>query len=152
TGFAGRHLSSCLAARGHEIHALVRPGREDAAPPEAVAVAAEVTDPRSVGRALERVAPEAIAHLAGASSVGRPFGEPLATWDVHLGGPLGVLEAVRAADAGIRVLVVTSGEIYGRVPLDGLPVTADTPMDPLSPYGASKAAADLAAAQYRNAY
>ena len=38
------------------------------------------------------------------------------------------------------------------MPLEDLPVTVDTPLRPLSPYGASKAAADLAAGQYREAY
>src|SRR5680860_813234 len=48
-----------------------------------------------------------------------------------------------------RTLVVTSGEVYGVVPVESLPVVADTPLRPVSPYGASKAAADIAAQQYR---
>ena len=101
---------------------------------------------------MEGLAPDAVAHLAGASSVGSSFGDPLGTWEVNLGGTLAVLEAVREAAPETRVLVVSSGEIYGRVPLEDLPVGPDTPLRPLSPYGASKGAADLAAAQYRAAY
>ena len=74
----------------------------------------------------------------------------LATWDVNLGGTLGAARGAARRTAPRRpALIVTSGEIHGRVPVEDLPVTADTPLRPLSPYGASKAAADLAAGQYR---
>jgi GDP-4-dehydro-6-deoxy-D-mannose reductase len=114
--------------------------------------AGELGDPASVAGVLAAVAPERIVHLAGASSVGRSFAEPLATWEVNLGGTLGLLEALRTHDPAIPALIVTSGEIHGRVPVEELPVSVETPLHPLSPYGASKAAADLAAGQYREAY
>ena len=151
-GFAGRHLASHCAALGHEVHALVRPGREPAAPAPAAAHGADVADAEAVAAVLRGVRPDRVVHLAGASSVGRSFAEPLATWAVNLGGALGVLEALRREAPGTPVLVVTSGEIHGRVPVGDLPVHEDTPLRPVSPYGASKAAADLAAAQYRAAY
>jgi GDP-4-dehydro-6-deoxy-D-mannose reductase len=152
TGFAGRHLTSYCAARGHEVHALVRPGREGAVVADALAHAADLRDGRGLARVLERVAPDAVAHLAGAASVGASFGDPLGTWELNLGGTLTVLDGLREAAPETRVLVVSSGEIHGRVPLEDLPVGPDTPLRPLSPYGASKGAADLAAAQYRAAY
>jgi GDP-4-dehydro-6-deoxy-D-mannose reductase len=152
TGFAGGYLSSYCAALGHEVHGLVRPGREGAVPSGVVPHAGELGDPASVAGVLAAVAPERIVHLAGASSVGRSFAEPLATWEVNLGGTLGLLEALRTHDPPIPALIVTSGEIHGRVPVEELPVSVETPLHPLSPYGASKAAADLAAGQYREAY
>ena len=82
----------------------------------------------------------------------RSFADPLGTWDVNLGGTLALLEALRTAAPEAPALIVSSGEIHGRVPLDELPVRPETPLRPLSPYGASKAAADLAAGQYRAAY
>ena len=152
TGFAGRHLSSFCTAAGHEVHALVRPGREDAVTPGVRAHAAALTDSPALAEVLAEVAPDAIAHLAGVSSVGGSFAEPATTWEVNLGGTLALLEAMRSSGSAARALVVSSGEIYGRVPLERLPVTEDTRLDPVSPYGASKAAADLAAGQYRAAY
>ena len=138
TGFAGRHLTSCAAAQGHEVHGLDP--------------AVDVRDGAALAGALREVAPDAVAHLAGASSVGGSFADPLGTWDVNLGGTLALLEALRAGAPEVRALIVSSGEVYGRVAPDELPAGADTPLRPLSPYGASKAAADLAAAQYRAAY
>ncbi len=149
TGFAGRHLSSCCTALGHEVHALVRPGREEAVERGVRAHPADLGDAADVTRLVRGVAPDGIVHLAGFSSVGASFGDPLGTWDVNLGGTLAVLEALRTAAPRTPALIVTSGEIHGRIPVETLPVTADTPLQPLSPYGASKAAADLAAGQYR---
>ncbi len=152
TGFAGGHLAARCRAEGHEVHGLVRPGREGAAPAGTTAHPAALTDPASVGAVLEAVRPGWVFHLAGAASVGGSFADPIGTWRDNLQGTLGVLEAVRARPEPPRVVVSLSGEAYGRVPLDALPVTGDTPMHPLSPYGASKAAADIACEQYRAAW
>jgi GDP-4-dehydro-6-deoxy-D-mannose reductase len=138
TGFAGRHLTSFCAARGHEVHALAH--------------GIDVRDREALARALGDAAPDAVAHLAGASSVAASFADPLGTWDVNLGGTLALLDALREAAPQARALIVSSGEVHGRVAQEDLPVGADTPMRPLSPYGASKAAADLAAGQYRASY
>jgi GDP-4-dehydro-6-deoxy-D-mannose reductase len=153
TGFAGGHLAALCAGLGHEVHGLVRPGRESAVPAGVRAHPARLTDPGSVRAVLADAAPDRVVHLAGASSVGRSFGRPAETWEVNLCGTLGLLEALRQEGAdGSACLVVSSGEVYGRVPLEALPVGPGTPMRPLSPYGASKAAADLAAVQYREGY
>ena len=152
TGFAGRHLAAHLADLGHEVHGIVRPGRAGAAPTGVQAHETPLSDPDALGRVLARVRPGRLVHLAGASSVGRSFGEPAETWDANLGGTLSVLEALRHAAPDTRALLVSSGEVYGRVAEEELPVGPETPMRPLSPYGASKAAADLAAGQYRDGY
>jgi GDP-4-dehydro-6-deoxy-D-mannose reductase len=152
TGFAGRHLTSYCAAQGHEVHALARPGREGAVAAGAAAHGIDLADGRALAGLLAEVRPDAVAHLAGASSVGSSFADPVGTWEVNLGATLALLEALRGAAPTARALIVTSGEIYGRVAEGDLPVDVDTPLRPLSPYGASKAAADLAAAQYRAAY
>lgn len=150
TGFAGHHLCALAREHGAEVHALVRPDRRDPAPPGVTAHPADLRDPEAVGAVLEAAAPDRLVHLAGASSVGQSFREPLPTWDVNLGGTLGVLEALRRHAREVPALLVTSGEVYGRVDLADLPVTEATPMRPLSPYGASKAAADIAAGQYHD--
>jgi GDP-4-dehydro-6-deoxy-D-mannose reductase len=152
TGFAGHHLSSYCGELGHEVHGLVRPGREGAVAEGVRPWAAAPRDPKAVAAAFRGSRPDRIVHLAGASSVGRSFAEPLATWEANLLGTLVLLEVLRSAAADTPTLVVSSGEVHGSVPPEELPVTPETPMRPLSPYGASKAAADLAAGQYRTAY
>ena len=59
-----------------------------------------------------------------------------------------MLEAARSAEVG-RVLTVTSADIYGVVSTDELPLSESAPVRPVSPYAASKAAADLLALQAR---
>jgi GDP-4-dehydro-6-deoxy-D-mannose reductase len=152
TGFAGRHLASWCASLQHEVHGLVRPGRSEAAPEGTVVHVGDVADPEAVRAAVAASAAERVIHLAGASSVGESFGAPLETWRANLLGTVAVLEALRQEGSAARCVVVTSGEVYGRVDPADLPVGPDTLLRPLSPYGASKAAADLAAAQYRSGY
>jgi GDP-4-dehydro-6-deoxy-D-mannose reductase len=112
----------------------------------------DITDLDAIGRAVQAVRPELVFHLAGAASVGQSFGNPLATWHVNLDGTLVMLESLRQHAPTARCVTITSGEIHGRVPVESLPVGSDTPMIPHSPYGASKAAADLAALQYHVGY
>jgi GDP-4-dehydro-6-deoxy-D-mannose reductase len=63
-------------------------------------------------------------------------------------GTVNLLEAVRDLRLDARVVIASSGEIYGAVPLANQPITEDAPLCPLSPYAASKAAQDLITAQY----
>ncbi len=151
TGFVGHHLARLLQEEGHEVAGLVF-GRDEPVPPGVEVHWGDVTDAAAVAQAVSTARPEGVLHLAGASSVGASFANPLGTWRINLDGTLAVLEAVRAADVPPRTVVITSGEVYGQVPLDALPVEEDTPTRPLSPYAASKAAADLAALQYRIGY
>lgn len=148
TGFVGHHLVAALHARGHETHALVLDPVREQVPPDTHVHPGNVCDADGVATIMRDVSPEWVMHLAGASSVGQSFNQPIATWQINLTGTLTVLEAVRTAPRPIRCLAVTSGEIYGRVAPDALPVTEETPLHPLSPYAASKAAADIACAQY----
>jgi GDP-4-dehydro-6-deoxy-D-mannose reductase len=81
-------------------------------------------------------------HLAGWSDVGGSWTDPRATLRVNAEGTLNVLEACRHAAVG-RVLLISSADVYGIVPPDDLPITEQHPFAPVSPYAASKAAADL---------
>ncbi len=76
------------------------------------------------------------------------FDDPEGTWHVNVEGTRGVLEGALRAAPEVRVVVALSGEQYGRVPLEDLPVTESTPLDPLSPYAKSKAAAEVLCHEY----
>jgi GDP-4-dehydro-6-deoxy-D-mannose reductase len=152
SGFVGHHLVAQLLSEGHRVTGVVRPGTGEAIPAGIAVREADITDPAVVAAVVGAAAPDALIHLAGASSVGASFADPRGTWDVNLGGTLSVLEAVRASATPPRTLIITSGEVYGLVAVGELPVGEDTPLCPVSPYGASKAAADLAALQYQRGY
>jgi GDP-4-dehydro-6-deoxy-D-mannose reductase len=95
---------------------------------------------------LRAARPDAVYHLAALSHVGESWGAPERVFRVNAEGTLSVLRA--CADAGVeRVLVVGSADEYGVVDPDDLPITEEAAVRPVTPYGASKAAADVLALQ-----
>jgi GDP-4-dehydro-6-deoxy-D-mannose reductase len=84
----------------------------------------------------------AVVHLAAESSVAGSWEDPLRAWRVNVGGTVNVLEAVRAEQPEARVLVTSTCEVYGRA--ERIPTPEDEPVRPISPYAATKAAAELA--------
>jgi GDP-4-dehydro-6-deoxy-D-mannose reductase len=156
-GFAGPFVARALAAAGHEVHGLVRPGghvpRPAAPGLSGTALSeADVTDATAVRGVVERVRPEGVVHLAGVTFVPAAERDPAETYRVNVGGLLALLAALRAAAPEARLVAVTSGDVYGAVTPEELPVREETPLRPVTVYGASKAAADLAAAQWARAY
>ncbi len=154
-GFVGQHLLRELLASGHSVAG----GSLDPAPPRQGVLSAQerlriqwlpldVTSDDSLARAVDAARPEWVFHLAAQSSVSASFADPLATWEVNATGTLRLLEALEQADLPqVRVLVVSSAEVYGKVPETEQPITEARPLSPATPYGASKAAAEMAALQ-----
>lgn len=134
-GFVGAHLVRHLDACGDDVVELE--GRIDGI---------DITDAVAISEAIVKAEPEAVFHLAGASDVGGSWSAPQATFIANAVGTLNVLEASRQAGAQ-RVLAVTSADVYGRVTEDELPLDEDQPLRPVSPYAASKVAADALAQQ-----
>lgn len=108
----------------------------------AVPTDADVTDADELADAVERTAPGSIVHLAGASSVAASSEDAGDTWRVNAVGAVNVLEAAQARAPGARVLMVSTGDVYGRA--EEIPTTEEAPVAPMSHYAASKAAAELA--------
>jgi GDP-4-dehydro-6-deoxy-D-mannose reductase len=144
TGFIGRHLASHLLGSGHDVHGLARHARRLPFP---IAVA-DVNDSEALARVLRNVRPEGIVHLAAQSSAGASFTDSEATYRANFLGSLRLFEAVSMAVRPCRVLWVGSSDEYGAVEPADLPVHEATPLRPISPYGVSKASADLAAYQW----
>lgn len=101
---------------------------------------------------MAEIQPERVIHLAGQAYVPAAMEDPVGTFRVNILGGVAVLEAVRKmgrSGKGPTVLVVSTGEVYGRVqPPTRQPITEDTPLNPNNPYAASKAGIDLIAQQY----
>ena len=105
----------------------------------------DVRAPDEVLAAVREVEPEAVVHLAALSSVVGSWGDSAETWQVNLLGTVNVLDALVEAAPRARFLFVSTGEIYGRA--EELPTTERSRPAPLSPYAASKAAAEIACEQ-----
>ena len=134
-GFVGVHLVRHLEDRGDDVIQLER--NIDGI---------DITDADALTEAVVAAKPEAVYHLAGAADVGGSWAAPRPTFLANALGTLNVLEASREAGAE-RVLAVTSADVYGRVTQDELPLGEDRPLRPVSPYAASKVAADAIAQQ-----
>jgi GDP-4-dehydro-6-deoxy-D-mannose reductase len=103
----------------------------------------DITDERAITDVVTGVAPDAICHLAAQASVRSSWEDQSGTYAVNTFGALNVLSAAMACQRPPRVLLVSSSEVYGRVGADELPIREDHPFAPVSPYAASKAAAEL---------
>jgi GDP-4-dehydro-6-deoxy-D-mannose reductase len=113
---------------------------------ERTADGVDIADAEALTDAVMAAKPEVVYHLAGASDVGGSWTEPRETFLANALGTLNILEASREAGAE-RVLAVTSADVYGRVTQDELPLAEDQALRPVSPYAASKVAADALAQQ-----
>ncbi|HVX17343.1 MAG TPA: GDP-mannose 4,6-dehydratase [Acidimicrobiales bacterium] len=130
TGFVGRHLVAHLDSCGDDVVGsdLLHDG-------------VDICDPGAVGTLVRRVRPDAIYHLAGWADVGGSWSAPTQAFRANAEGTLNVLGA--ATETGVeRVLAVSSADVYGKVSEAELPLTEDSPLRPVSPYAASKVAAD----------
>jgi len=105
----------------------------------------DVREPGQLLAAVRKIAPASVVHLAALSSVGGSWNDTAETWEVNLIGTVNLLEALLEAAPQARLLMVSTGEVYGRA--DELPTTESASLAPLSPYAASKAAAEIACLQ-----
>ncbi|MFT3807436.1 GDP-mannose 4,6-dehydratase [Arenimonas sp.] len=110
---------------------------------------AVTTDFRSVLQILSRVAPDEVYLLAGQSSVGLSFEQPMETLESISVGTLNLLEAIRFLGLKTRLYNAGSGDCFGQ--LDH-PADEHTAFRPRSPYAVAKASAHWAVANYREAY
>ena len=107
-------------------------------------------DFRSVIQAVVESEPDEIYNLAGQSSVGRSFAQPVETLESVVVGTMNLLECIRILKKPIRFYNAGSSECFGDT--GGMPADESTPFAPRSPYGVAKAAAFWEAANYREAY
>ena len=129
-GFVGPYLTRHLIACGDEV--------------VGTDLEADITDAESIRSAFLAARPEVVYHLAAASHVGTSWSAPVDVVRVNVEGSLNVFLA--ALEAGVRrVLLIGSAEQYGRLTPEMIPVVETMPLRPVSPYGASKAAAEMLA-------
>jgi GDP-4-dehydro-6-deoxy-D-mannose reductase len=112
-------------------------------------IEADVRRPADIARALDAARPDGVFHLAGIAFVPAAAADPGETYEVNVVGAVRLLAAIgqrrKAGALDPVVLVVGSGEQYGRHDLNELPLTEEAAQRPLSVYAASKAAQEVVA-------
>lgn len=150
TGQDGWYLSRQLIQAGYQVSGLVHEGDDATVPSGVSAIAGDLRDADQVSAAVEQTDPDYIYNLGGISSVGLSWKQPLLTAEVTGLGPLRLIEAVRRqserSGRQVRLVQASSAEIFGNA---AAPQHEQTPIAPVTPYGAAKAFAHQLAAVYR---
>lgn len=136
-GFVGTHLIAAHAQGAFgdcELHAM----------PSSL----DIRDAQAVRENVEHAKPDVVIHLAAQSFVPRSFEDPRETYDINFGGTLNLLSALRGAKFTGRLLYVSSGDVYGKVPESELPVTEERIPAPRNPYAVSKLATETLCRQW----
>jgi len=153
TGFVGSHLAEFLSGQGFEVWGVTRSevlqanhnGKWNL-------LRLDLSDEESLIKTLDQLQPDMIFHLAGQSSVKASWDNKAETFEANVMLTIHLLEAVRKSKAkDATVITVGSSEEYGQVRPEEMPITEETPLRPLSPYGVSKASIYLLARQYHQA-
>ena len=158
SGQDGAYLAQFLLGKGYQVYGtsrdaqtslfgnLDRLGIRNQVQTESMAP----NDFRSVLQTLAKVQPDELYNLAGQSSVGLSFQQPVETLESISVGTLNLLEAVRFLERPIKFYNAGSGECFGDT--GGVAADEMTPFRPRSPYAVAKAAAFWEVANYREAY
>jgi UDP-glucose 4-epimerase len=142
-GFLGSHLVDALLKQGHLVRVLddLSSGHRQNLPRQIQFLHGDITDPTTVEQAFEGI--DACFHLAAIASVLRSNREWLRTHQVNLTGTLNILNQARRLwhRGEIPIVYASSAAIYGDC--GTVPIGEDTPVAPLSAYGADKSACEL---------
>ena len=159
TGFKGAWLSLWLSRLGARVtgyalapstepSAFVAGGVRDVL---ATHHEADIRDGERLVQAMRACAPDVVLHLAAQPLVRASYEQPRETFDVNVVGTASVLDAVRALGRPCAVVVVTSDKCYdNREHVFGYRET--DPLGGLDPYSASKGAAEIVVASYRQSF
>jgi GDP-4-dehydro-6-deoxy-D-mannose reductase len=102
----------------------------------------------ALAAALAELRPDCVLHLAGLTSVSDSFKDPEGYFDVNFHGSWNLLRGLRDCQFSGRMLFVSSGDCYGAVAPQRLPICEDEPLRPRNPYAVSKVAAEALCCQW----
>ena len=140
-GFIGSHLVDRLVADGHSVAAvdILATGKRANVNPQAALYEIDICSP-ALAAAFEAARPEVVFHVAAHASVSESVRDPMHDAEVNVLGTLNVLQQCAAYGVKRIVFSSTGGALYGEP--ERLPADEEHPVRPLSPYGASKDAAE----------
>ncbi len=147
-GFAGQHLIRALRATdsADQLHGTTF--RKLAAPPSSVVYhQLDLRDEQAVARLIGDLRPAQIYHLAALANVGQSYEAVWNTLENNIRAQLNLILACVKHNLKPRLLVISSGDIYGDRANDR-PASEDTPLCPTNPYSVSKITQDMLALQY----
>ncbi len=145
SGFVGQHLTAHLLECGDDVSGACNAGKKNLNLP---CFDLDVTDQKSTDALVAQLKPEVIYHLAGIAFVPEAEENFEKTLRVNVLGVHNIIRSVEKLKLGSRIIVVSSGEIYGRISPSDLPLTELTPIRPAHSYSLSKSMAELVVMRY----
>jgi len=137
-GFVGTWLAAHLRSCGDEV--------------VAIDIETDIADQDALDPVVLEARPDAIYHLAAMAHVGASWESPTEVLRVNVLGTAAVLASARKLAGSPTVLMISSAEVYGIVEPADLPLDERSPVQPVTPYAASKAAAEQVALQAWRGY
>ena len=151
-GFIGSHLTEMLVAKGYQVRALSQYNSfnnwgwlEDVSCKDQVK--GDIRDPHYCKHILQNV--DVVFHLAALIAIPYSYVAPDSYVDTNIKGTLNICQAARE-NGNVRVIHTSTSEVYGTAQY--VPIDEKHPMQPQSPYSATKVAADAMAMSFYNAF
>ena len=156
-GFVSKHLIDHLSATDecYEITGLCRhPGKIDVDNKKIKLnlVATDLNDREKILPLLDKVRPGQVIHLASDSSVAHSWHTPVESFQNNTNIFLNLVESVRNLNFPCRILSIGSSEEYGVVDASNIPISENTPFNPVSPYAVARVSQELLSKIYVNGY
>jgi CDP-glucose 4,6-dehydratase len=158
TGFKGAWLALWLDRLGARVMGI---GLPPATTPSIAGLAGidglidsrfiDIRDAGELTRQVRATSPEVVLHLAAQALVRTSYSDPLLTFGSNVQGTANLLEAVRAIDTARVVVAITTDKVYRNIE-QHYPYRETDALGGHDPYSASKAAAEIVIASYRDAY
>ena len=151
SGFAGSYLSEHLLKKGYAVSGTylneeslkVLPNKD-----KLRLHGLNLLDEDKTLGLIESERPDYLFHLAALISPKASFDNPKETFVNNICAEINILEAVKKCGLQTRILIVSSGEVYGLVSKKDLPIDEETPYNPTNPYAVSKLSQDFLGLQY----
>lgn len=156
-GFVGKYLADHLLSQGIEVWGT---SREESpllhlTHGNVKIIKNDLNSEEEILNLLQNSKPDYIFHLAGQSNVKKSWEDKAGTFYANVNKTIFLLDACvryQKENPNMRLLTVGSSEEYGKVEPHELPIKETTPLRPMSPYGASKAAVSMLIQQYHKAH
>ena len=144
-GFVGQYLRQELEENGYEVVGL------DLQPGEGT-IQADLLNPEQLAATVRQAKPDTVFHLAGQADVAKSWKIPQKTVEINVIAAVNLMEAVRAFDPSVRMVLVGSSDQYGNLGEAGKLVSEKLETNPQTPYAVSKKAQEEMARVYVRAY
>lgn len=154
SGFVGGYLIDCLCENEIEIFVTKLPHEKIDSQniSENNIFNLNILDKSEVRNVLLNSTPDYIFHLAAQSSVAQSWKNPTFTMEVNLIGTVNLLDTIRELKINPRILLIGSGEEYGYIKQNEVPINEENCLRPGNPYAVSKAAQSMIGQVYSRAY